>query len=394
MNPDLARLQAYPFERLARLLAGIAPPPELTPVNLSIGEPKHPTPALIAATWLAQAASLAEYPVTRGSVALRAAIRAWLLRRFQLPESALDAARHILPTHGSRESLFAAAQALIDRSKPAKILMPNPFYQIYEGAALLAGGEPHFLPTTAATGFRPDFAAVAPEVWRDCQLLYLCSPGNPTGAVLSQAELTTVLALAHEHDFIVLADECYSELYYPETAPPCGLLQAAQAAGYPDFSRCLVFHSLSKRSNAPGLRSGFVAGDSRLISALHQYRTYHGCALPPPTQAASAAAWAEETHVQANRALYQAKYAAICPLLGLAQPAGGFYLWLPVPGDDQAFARRVYAEQAVTVLPGSFLARTVAGLNPGAGHVRLALVAPFAQCVAAAQRLQGYCQGA
>lgn len=388
MNPDLDRLQPYPFERLSVLLRGITPPAGCAPVNLSIGEPKHPTPEWIPQTWLAHAAGLAQYPVTRGTNALREAIRAWLVQRFQLPAAALDSAQHILPTHGSRESLFAAAQALLDRTRPAGVAMPNPFYQIYEGAALLAGGTPYYLNTTAATHFLADFAAVPAQVWQDCQLLYLCSPGNPTGAVLSQAQLTELIALAQQHDFILLADECYSELYYPENSPPCGLLQAAWAAGYTDFARCLVFHSLSKRSNAPGLRSGFVAGDARLIAALHRYRTYHGCALPPPTQAASAAAWSDETHVQQNRALYQAKYATVCPLLGVPQPAGGFYLWLAVPGDDAAFARQLYAEHGVTVLPGSFLSRTAHGINPGAGYVRLALVAPLTDCISAAQRIR------
>ncbi len=387
MNPDLDRLQPYPFERLSVLLRGITPPAGCAPVNLSIGEPKHPTPEWIPQTWLAHAAGLAQYPVTRGTNALREAIRAWLVQRFQLPEAALDSAQHILPTHGSRESLFAAAQALLDRTRPAGVAMPNPFYQIYEGATLLAGGTPYYLNTTAATHFLADFAAVPAQVWQDCQLLYLCSPGNPTGAVLSQAQLTELIALAQQHDFILLADECYSELYYPENSPACGLLQAAWAAGYTDFARCLVFHSLSKRSNAPGLRSGFVAGDARLIAALHRYRTYHGCALPPPTQAASAAARSDETHVQQNRALYQAKYATVCPLLGVPQPAGGFYLWLAVHGDDAAFARQLYAEHGVTVLPGSFLSRTAHGINPGAGYVRLALVAPLTDCISAAQRI-------
>lgn len=394
MNPDLAKLQPYPFEKLAALMGGSTPPQDLTPISLSIGEPKHPTPAFIAAAVRAQLGQLATYPSTRGLPQLREAIVHWLERRFQLPAGTLNPERQVLPVNGTREALFAFAQAVIDRERSAVVLMPNPFYQIYEGAALLAGAEPIYLPCTAATGFIPDFEAVPPDVWRRCQLLYLCSPGNPTGAVMPLRILQRLIKLAEQHDFVIAADECYSELYFDEAEPPVGLLQAAAAMGHLSYRRCVVFHSLSKRSNAPGLRSGFVAGDARIIERFALYRTYHGCAMPVQHQVASTLAWGDEDHVVANRALYREKFRRVLEILGdalpVAHPQGGFYLWPATPIDDRVFARGLFETEHVTVLPGSFLSREVAGENPGASRIRIALVAPPEECVDAAERLRRY----
>jgi N-succinyldiaminopimelate aminotransferase len=394
MNPDLSRLQPYPFERLARLTSDIRPPRELAPIVLSIGEPKHATPGLIVEEVITHLHGLSQYPTTRGIPALREAISAWLTGRFRLAPGSIDPERHVLPANGTREALFAIAQCLIDRSADPLVVMPNPFYQIYEGAALLSGAQPWFLNTTAATGFLPDFDAVPDAVWSRCQLLYLCSPGNPTGAVQDIATLQGLLELADRHDFVIASDECYSEIYPDEDSPPPGLLQAAAAMGRDDYRRCLVFHSLSKRSNAPGLRSGFVAGDARLIEAFLRYRTYHGCAMPPATQAASLRAWQDEAHVVHNRALYREKFSAIIdilrPVFDVASPAGGFYLWPETPIDDCEFARGLLARQNVTVLPGSFLSRSAHGSNPGTNRVRMALVAPPEECIEAARRIRSY----
>jgi len=394
MNPDLSRLQPYPFERLARLTSDIRPPRELAPIVLSIGEPKHATPGLIIEEVITHLHGLAQYPTTRGMLPLREAISAWLTGRFRLPSGSIDPERHVLPVNGTREALFAIAQCLIDRSADALVVMPNPFYQIYEGAALLSGAQPWFLNTTAATGFLPDFDAVPDAVWGRCQLLYLCSPGNPTGAVQDIPTLQRLLELADRHDFVIASDECYSEIYPAEDLPPPGLLQAAAAMGRNDYRRCLVFHSLSKRSNAPGLRSGFVAGDARLIEAFLRYRTYHGCAMPPATQAASLRAWQDETHVVHNRTLYREKFSAVIdilqPVLDVTSPDGGFYLWPETPIDDCEFARGLLARQNVTVLPGSFLSRTAHGTNPGQNRVRMALVAPPEECIEAARRITSY----
>lgn len=394
MNPDLARLQPYPFEKLAALKAGIEPPVELGHIALSIGEPKHPTPKFIVETLIAHLHLLSAYPTTRGLPALRQTIADWLTRRFQLPAGSLDPERQILPLNGTREGLFAFAQALVDRTRQPLVLMPNPFYQIYEGAALLAGGEPHFLPCLAENGFIPDFAAVDADTWRRCQILYLCSPGNPTGAVIPLATLQGLIQLAEEFDFLIAADECYSELYGDEERPPVGLLQAAATLGQLDYRRCLVFHSLSKRSNVPGLRSGFIAGDAEVIERFFQYRTYHGCAMPVQHQHASIAAWGDESHVVANRALYRAKFDAVLAILGdvleVTRPEAGFYLWPVTPIPDPAFARELFATANVTVLPGSYLSREVAGQNPGAHRARLALVAPLDECVEAAWRIRRF----
>lgn len=397
MNPDLQRLLPYPFERLARLKAGITPPAALPHVNLSIGEPKHQPPHFVAEQLISHLHGLATYPLTRGSDALRTAMAEWLVRRFALPAGSIDPARHILPVNGTREALFAFAQAVIDRSRAPRVVMPNPFYQIYEGAALLAGAEPWFQNTTAETGYRPDFGSVPTEVWERCQLVYICTPGNPSGAVLDTAALQQLIGLADRHDFVIASDECYSELYPDETAPPTGLLAAAAAMGRTDYRRCVVFHSLSKRSNLPGLRSGFVAGDADVMAGFLRYRTYHGCSMPPATQAASLAAWTDEAHVRDNRELYRQKFAAVLNTLGGAldvrMPDAGFYLWARTPVDDTEFARGLFVQQNVTVLPGSYLSRDAHGINPGRDHVRLALVAPLEECVEAAQRIRAYVEG-
>jgi len=394
MNPDLARLQPYPFEKLASLKAGVRPPPGLSPIALSIGEPKHPTPEFITETLIAHLHLLASYPTTRGLPALRQAMADWLRRRYGLPDGGLDPERQILPLNGTREGLFALPQALVDRSRQPLVLMPNPFYQIYEGAALLAGAEPSYLPCRSEQGYIPDFAAVDADTWRRCQMLYLCSPGNPTGAVIPQPILQRLIELAREFDFVIAADECYAELYDEESRPPVGLLQAAAAMGHTDYRHCLVFHSLSKRSNVPGLRSGLVAGDADLIERFFHYRTYHGCAMPVQHQYASIAAWGDEAHVVANRALYRAKFDAVLAILAevlkVERPEGGFYLWPRTSIPDPVFARDLFAAANVTVLPGSYLSREVAGFDPGAGRVRLALVAPLDECVEAAWRIRRY----
>ena len=394
MNPDLHQLQPYPFERLAELKAGIVPA-DRPAIALSIGEPRHPTPEVVRQALRAQLdAGLATYPTTRGQATLRAAVADWLQRRFSLPQGSVDPERHVLPVAGTREALFAFAQAVVDRGRQALVAMPNPFYQIYEGAALLAGGRPHFLACDAAGGYLPDFDAVAPATWDACQLLYLCNPGNPTGAVTPLQTLIRVLELAERHDFIIASDECYSEIYFDEAAPPPGLLQAAAAVGNNDYRRCVVFHSLSKRSNAPGLRSGFVAGDAGILDAFLRYRTYHGCAMPLQHQHASAAAWRDEAHVRDNRTLYRRKFASVLGILGdaldVTLPDAAFYLWARVPGDDTVFARELFAQQNVTVLPGSYLGRVVDGVNPGAGHVRMALVAGPDECDDAAHRIREF----
>lgn len=396
MNPDLLKLQPYPFEKLARLKAGVTPPAGLPHIALSIGEPKHPAPAFVTEELIHHLHGLSNYPTTKGEASLRIAITNWLSNRFQLPTASIDPEQHVLPVNGTREALFAFAQAVIDRTQSPLVVMPNPFYQIYEGAAFLAGAKPYFLNTTQATGYQPDFAAVPESVWRRCQLLYLCTPGNPTGRVLDQPTLQALIRLAEKYDFIIASDECYSELYPDENAPPVGLLQAAAAMGHNDYRRCVVFHSLSKRSNLPGMRSGFVAGDAAILERFLAYRTYHGCALPPYHQAASKLAWSDETHVRENRAIYRRKFdqvlAILAGVLDVDRPDAGFYLWPRTPIDDAEFARRLFAAQNVTVLPGSYLSREAHGINPGAGHVRLALVAPPEECAEAAERIRAFVQ--
>jgi N-succinyldiaminopimelate aminotransferase len=335
------------------------------------------------------------YPTTKGIPTLRQAIADWLTRRFDLPAGSVDADTHVLPVNGTREALFAFAQAVVDRSRPdALVLSPNPFYQIYEGAALLAGATPHFLACTPATGLMPDFDAVDAATWERCQLLFICTPGNPTGAVMPIETLQKLIRLAEQHDFVIASDECYSEIYFDEANPPVGLLQAAAAMGNTNYKRCVVFHSLSKRSNAPGLRSGFVAGDAAVLADFLSYRTYHGCAMPLQHQMASIAAWRDEAHVVENRRLYREKFDAVLDILGDAldvqRPDAAFYLWPRTPIADTDFARGLFEQQHVTVLPGSYLSRDVDGHNPGAGHVRMALVAPLDACVDAARRIKTY----
>jgi N-succinyldiaminopimelate aminotransferase len=396
MNPDINKLQAYPFERLATLKKDLQPPAALSHIALSIGEPQHAAPAFVLDALTAHRAELSRYPTTKGILELRQAIVQWLCRRFALPASSLDADQHVLPVSGTREALFAIAQAVVDRRQSPLVLMPNPFYQIYEGAALLAGAEPYFMNTSRANDFMPDLAAVPEAVWQRCQLIYICSPGNPTGRVLSLGFLQQLLNLAERYDFVIASDECYAEIYFDEAAPPVGLLQAAHALGNTDYQRCVVFHSLSKRSNLPGLRSGFVAGDAKVLDAFYKYRTYHGCALPLPTQRASIVAWADETHVKLNRELYRGKFQAVLTelqdVMTLTLPDAGFYLWPQTPMSDELFTRELFAQHNVTVLPGSYLSRHAHGQNPGAGHVRLALVAEPAACLEAAQRIRAYLQ--
>ena len=390
MNPQLALLQPYAFERLRALFAGIVPNPKRTPISLSIGEPRHPTPQFIRDALNAASSGLANYPTTAGAPALRDAIAAWLRRRHGLV--ALDAANQVLPVLGSREALFAFAQAVIDASRAgATVVVPNPFYQIYEGAALLAGATPFYVNNLAGNAFAPRWEAVPDPVWQRTQLAYVCSPDNPTGRVITTDEWRRLFELSDRHGFVIAADECYSEVFFDENAPPLGSLAAAQALGREGFPRLISFGSLSKRSNAPGLRSGYVAGDAALIAAFLRYRTYHGSAMSPAVASASIAAWSDEMHVRANRALYAAKFAALQPLVDRVLPAprpdAAFYLWAKVPGDDADFARRLYAEEAVSVLPGSYLGRVADGTNPGAGYVRIALVAEAAECAEAVERL-------
>jgi N-succinyldiaminopimelate aminotransferase len=394
MNPNLAQLQPYPFERLARLFDSVTAPAELRPLSLSIGEPQHATPGFITEEVITHLHGLSHYPVTRGIPELRAAIADWLVQRFSLPAGSLDPERQVLPVNGTREALFAFAQCIVNPGSDARVLMPNPFYQIYEGAALLAGARPWFVNTTRESGLLPDFDAVPDAIWERCQLLYICTPGNPTGAVIPVTALQQLIELADRHDFVIASDECYSEIYRDGDTPPAGLLQAAAELGRDDYRRCVVFHSLSKRSNAPGLRSGFVAGDADIMKNFLRYRTYHGCAMPPATQAASIRAWQDEAHVAANRTLYTEKFDAVldilAPQLDVQSPDAGFYLWAHTPLDDTDFARELLAQQNVIVLPGSYLSRPVNGHNPGRDYVRMALVAPLEDCLEAAERIKSY----
>ncbi len=397
MNSRLASLQPYPFQRLAQLIQGIAPPAGKNAIRLSMGEPQHAAPDLVLEALQANLSGLSNYPVTMGSTELRQAIALWATRRFRLTKVTLLPERNVLPVAGTREALFSIAQTVIDRrvnSQRPSVVMPNPFYQIYEGAALLAGARPYFLNTTAANGFRMDFASVPEDVWQKVPLVYICSPGNPTGAVLTHDDLARLIGLAQKYNFVIASDECYSEIYFDEGRPPVGLLQVANDLGIKDYKHCLAFHSLSKRSNLPGLRSGFVAGDGALMQQYHQYRTYQGCALPPPTQAASTAAWSDEAHVRANREQYRAKFDAVLkilkPVLDVDKPEAGFYLWPKLPQDDESFTHNLYARENVLVLPGTYLSREFEGVNPGQNRARLALVAPLPECIEAAQRIRNY----
>ena len=391
MNPNLERLHPYPFEKLAKLKAGISVPEHLAPISLGIGEPKHPSPAFVKDVIADNLDKLANYPTTKGTDELRSAIAAWATHRFDLAPASLDPNRHVVPVNGTREAIFALVQAVVDAGKPATLVSPNPFYQIYEGAAFLAGATPVYLPCDGSNGFIPDFDAVPESDWENCQILFLCSPGNPSGAVIPRETLVKVIELADRHDFLIASDECYSELYPDEANPPEGLLQTCAAIGRHDFKRCVVFHSLSKRSNLPGLRSGFVAGDAEVLAGYLKYRTYHGCAMPIHNQLASIAAWNDEDHVRENRAAYRAKFEAVVPILrevmNVDFPDAGFYLWPETPMDDETFARELSAQHNVHVLPGRYLSRTVDGHNPGENRVRMALVAPLEECVEAARRI-------
>ncbi|MDC9728430.1 MAG: succinyldiaminopimelate transaminase [Methyloprofundus sp.] len=392
MNSNLSQLHPYPFEKLAKLKAGVMPPENKAHIALSIGEPKHATPQVIQQALLDNIDALGKYPTTKGIPEFRNVISEWIMQRFQAktnPET------EVLPVNGTREALFAFAQCVIDSSKQdALVLMPNPFYQIYEGAAFLAGAQPYYLNTLEGNAYLPDFDKVSEETWQQCQLLYICSPGNPTGAVIDQGTHEQLIKLAIKYDFIIASDECYSEIYADEAKPPQGLLQSAQAIGHTDFKNCIIFHSLSKRSNAPGLRSGFVAGDAEIIAKFFQYRTYHGCAMPLPTQYASIAGWQDEKHVQENRDFYREKFAAVTEILSevcsVKQPPASFYLWLKTDIDETEFAQKLFAQENVTVLPGSYLSREVDGVNPGKNHVRMALVATTEECIAAAQRIKNF----
>lgn len=397
MNPLLDKLQPYPFERLRQLFAGVEPPAHVRPISLGIGEPRHAAPALLKQALTGSLDGLSGYPATVGTPEFRAACAQWVQRRYGV---ALDAQTQILPVNGSREALFSLAQAVIDPRADALVLSPNPFYQIYEGAALLAGATPHFVPAVPERNFAIDWARVPEAVWARTQLVFVCSPGNPTGAVMGLQEWKTLFELSDRHGFVIASDECYSEIYFDEAAPPLGGLQAAQQLGR-GFERLVMLTSLSKRSNVPGLRSGFVAGDAAILRQFLLYRTYHGCAMGAPVQAASIAAWGDEAHVRTNRALYRQKFDAVLPILTpvleVSRPDAGFYLWPRIPEhlglSDTEFARQLYIATGVTVLPGSFLAREADGTNPGAGRVRLALVAEVDECVEAAQRIADFVRG-
>lgn len=396
MNPLLAKLQPYPFERLRALTRDITPNPAFTPISLGLGEPRHPTPALIQQALVNNLSGLSSYPATTGDPALRQAICDWVVRRYGVT---LDPATQVLPVNGSREALFALAQTVVDPTQPdATVVCPNPFYQIYEGAALLAGAQTAFANSDPKRNFAANWDEVSDATWANTQLLYVCSPGNPTGAVMPIGEWEKLFALSDRHGFVIASDECYSEIYFGDK-PPLGSLEAAMLLGRKDFRRLIAFTSLSKRSNVPGMRSGFVAGDAAIIKPFLLYRTYHGSAMGRAVQQASIAAWSDEQHAADNRDLYRRKFEQVTPLLakvlGVALPDAGFYLWADVSktatgNDDVAFARGLLAQYNVTVLPGSLLAREAHGVNPGAGRIRLALVAEVAECLEAAQRIVSY----
>ena len=394
MNEGLSQLQPYPFERLSKLFAEVAPNPAYTPIALTIGEPQHAPPDFSASALMAELDALGRYPPTVGSEELRRAIATWLCQRFDLKE--VDPSSQVLPVNGTREALFAIAQVIVGSRHHGAVISPNPFYQIYEGAALLAGTTPKLVPATEDTHFIPDYDTLEEQDWIDCELLYLCTPGNPSGATIPVETLQNLIRLADQYNFVIASDECYSEIYRTGSTPPPGLLQAAAGMGRHGFERCLVFHSLSKRSNLPGLRSGFVAGDAEIIESFRRYRTYHGCAMPIHHQAVSIAAWSDEDHVAANRRRYSEKFDRVVPLLEphleVLMPEAGFYLWPRTPQDDEAFATALLEKCNVAVLPGSYLGRTVNGLNPGSNRVRMALVAEADQCVEAAQRVAHFLQ--
>ena len=388
MNPRIDQLKRYPFERLRDLLDPLTPA-DVEPISLGVGEPRHPSPRVFLEALINAAADFSRYPTTGGSLELRAASADWLERRFRL--NSVDANTQVIPCAGTREALFGIAQAVVGKKPDSLVLMPNPFYQIYEGATLWAGATPHFVPALAENNFLPDYAALPTDILDRTELLYVCSPGNPTGSVAPREYLQKLIHLADHHDFIIASDECYSEIYPNESAPPYGLLQAAAEMGRHGYERCLVFHSLSKRSNLPGARCGFVAGDAEVLARFLRLRTYTGNAVPPPIQQAAVAAWNDEAHVRDNRAAYREKFKAVTELLSpkleITQPDAGFYMWLQAPGGGEAFSRKLYERCNITVLPGAYLSRTVDGICPGDAYVRLALVDQVPRCVEAAERI-------
>ena len=391
MNPNLDRLQPYPFQKLNKLFEGITPEQAYSPISLHIGEPKHATPDFIRQAVTDNLASMAVYPTTLGDRSLRTSIAAWLRRRYRLPE--IDPDTQVIPVNGSREALFSFAQAVVDPSSAEAIVVcPNPFYQIYEGAALLAGATPHFLNMVPENDFALDYDQLPEDTWSHCQLVYVCSPGNPTGRVTSMDEWRYLFELSDRYGFVIASDECYAEIYFDEDTPPLGALEAAQRLGRNGFPRLVVFSSLSKRSNVPGMRSGFAAGDASILKKFLLYRTYHGSAMNPAVQAASKSAWDDEDHVIENRRLYRDKFRAVTePLqetLQVSMPDAAFYLWVRTPISDVQFTRELYRNYNVTVLPGSYLARHAHGINPGENFIRIALVAPLAECVEAVERIK------
>ena len=393
MNPDLERLQSYPFQKLNALLGGIEPDPSRKLIPLYIGEPRHPTPEFIKRSLVDHLEGLASYPLTAGTPELRGAIAGWLARRYRIDP--VDPATGVIPVTGSREALFAIAQTVVDATRPdPAVVCPNPFYQIYEGAALLAGATPHYLNSLPDNGYAFDFDQLPEAVWRRTQLVYVCSPGNPTGHVMPLPEWERLFALSDRHGFVIASDECYSEIYFDEARPPLGALQAAHQLGRKGCPRLVMFSSLSKRSSVPGMRSGFVAGDAAILKKYLLYRTYQGCAMSLPVQQASITAWNDEAHVVENRRLYREKFTAaldiLRPALPVEMPDAAFYLWLKTPLSDTEFARRLYRQQAVSVLPGSYLAREAGGVNPGANRVRIALVSSVAECADAARRIRAF----
>ncbi len=396
MHPALAELQTYPFQKLQQLLSGLSAPKNKPIISLGLGEPQHEAPAFVVDALHKELDGLSQYPKTKGLLALRVSIVQWLRQRFSVPEAMLDPERHVLPVNGTREALFAFAQTMIEPSAGALVGMPNPFYQIYEGAALLAGARPYYFNCLESHGYQPDFTAVPASVWKKMRLLYVCTPGNPTGAVFSAQTFEQLIEIAQKYDIVLASDECYSEIYLQEDRAPVGLLQVCVQMGLDSFHNCMVFHSLSKRSNLPGLRSGFVAGDAELIEKFLLYRTYQGGAMPPPTQLASIKAWKDEQHVRENRALYRQKFAQAQFLLDEGRlefpaPEASFYLWIKTGSlTDLEFATRLYQSQGIIVLPGQYLGRMCEGMNPGCGHVRMALVASPEVCTEALGRLADF----
>lgn len=392
MNQNLDLLQPYPFQKLKKLLADTSRSASFKPVDLHIGEPKHSTPDFIRQTMIQYLDGLASYPTTQGSLALRQSIANWLMQRYHLP--VINPETEVIPVNGSREALFSFAQAVVDttRNESPAVICPNPFYQIYEGAALLAGAQPQFINTAAEDHFRLNYAQLPENIWKQAQLIYVCSPGNPTGSVMTMNEWQQLFELSDHYGFIIAADECYSEIYPDENNPPLGALEAAHRLGRSGFSRLVVFNSLSKRSNVPGLRSGFVAGDAQILKKYLLYRTYQGCAMNPASQAASTVAWNDESHVAENRRMYREKFSQVKSLLtgtlAIRLPDASFYLWIKTPVSDTEFTKRLYRDYNVTVLPGSYLGRNVRGINPGENFVRIALVAPLDACMDAAGRIK------